>query len=209
MARAPIFVLEGAWDKTHENPQILPYLNAYEQSHGEAVIRHRTFRNVEDIEYYVSRIPKNSRSFLYFACHGEEGYLIPSDGRSKIPMENILAAIEMAKDESVAFVHFGCCAFVRSSNRRATLSKLLGAFNGRWVSGYSRDIDWLASTFLDLALISEVYVPWYKSDGRRVTQKTKVFFEYYEQLSRSLGLSAIYAVQKEERLFPLRLIGEE
>jgi hypothetical protein len=61
----------------------------------------------------------------------------------------------------------------------------------------------------DLALISEVYVPWYRSDEKQLTKKAGVFFERYEQRSRSLGFSSMFTVQRQERLFPLRLNGDE
>lgn len=205
---APIFVLEGAWDKTHETPQVLPYLLAYAQSHRCVDLYHRTFRCVEDISYYVSRVSTGKRAFFYFACHGEEGSLIPSDGRSPIPIEDVEDALKKAKDNGIAFVHFGCCHFVQSNNRRQVLSGLRQAARARWVSGYTREVDWLASTLLDLALISEVYVPWYESDGKKVTKKAEAFFTSYEQLARSLGFSGMYAEQKAERLFPPRITGE-
>jgi len=188
---AQVYVLEGAWEKTHEPPQVLPYLLAYAHSHRTVDVYHRTFRRIEDIEYYVKRVPTGSRALFYFACHGEEEFLIPSDGRSKIPIGAVEGALRGAKEGSIAFIHFGCCHFVHGGDRRKqTLSGLRDPAQAKWVSGYTRKVDWLASTLLDLALISEVYVPWY-SDQKWLSSKTRAFFKHYEQLARSLGSSTL------------------
>lgn len=200
--RAPVFVLEGAWENPHEAPQILPYLTAYAQSHQEIDLQHRTFRCLDDIAYYVSKVPKGAKALFYFACHGDEGYLVPADGRSKIAIADVEDALSPAKESSIAFIHFGCCDFVRSSNRRQTLSKLMNSASASWISGYASQVDWLPSTLLDIALIDEVYVPWFKAGGKYSSRKATAFFENYEQLARNLAFSGMYRVQKEERLFP-------
>ncbi len=206
---APIYVLEGAWDEIHEAPQVLPYLNAYAQSYRNVEVYHRTFRCIDDIEFYVSRVPKGSRAFFYFACHGKQGCLLPSDGRSQIPIGAVENALRLAKEKhSIAFIHFGCCEFLHSDYRRQTLSGLLNAAGANWVSGYVREVGWLASMLLDLALISEVYVPWYKSDKKSFRIKPLTFFKYYEHLARSLGFSGIYSFLRRERLFPKRILTE-
>lgn len=206
--RAPVFVLEGAWDNPHEAPQILPYFTAYAQSHRYIDLQHRTFRCVEDIEYYVKKVPKQERAFFYFACHGNEGNLIPSDGRSKISIQAVENALSNAKEGSIEFVHFSCCDFVKSTNRRQTLSKLREAVDASWVSGYTRGVDWLSSTLLDLAFIDNVYVPWHRSDKPAVEDFITNFTNDYEQLARSLGLSGMYVHRREESLFPKRLASE-
>lgn len=200
--RAPVFVLEGAWENPHEAPQVLPYLIAYANSHREINLQHRTFRCLDDIAYYVSKVPRGARAFFYFACHGEEGYLVPADGRSKIAIKDIEEALGRAKEESIGFIHFGCCDFVRSSSRRQTLSKLINAPSAGWISGYASTVDWLPSTLLDIALINDVYVPWFESQGKYTSNKVNAFFKNYEQLARNLAFSAMYRVQKGERLFP-------
>lgn len=202
-----VYVLEGAWDRALEAPQVLPYMMAYGQSHREVKIHHRTFRSAEDIQYYVSRIPKGSRAFLYIACHGEPGLLNPSDGRRKIPMADVLSALSAAKEDAVGFVHFGSCQFVLNTSRKKTLNELRRAAKASWASGYVEVIGWLPSMLLDLALISEVFVPWHKAPAARKTaeRNAELFVLGYEQLARTLGFSALSSITGTETLFPKRL----
>ncbi len=207
---ASVYVLEGAWEKPVEVPKVLPYLHAYEQSHREVKIFHRTIRNQADVAYYVSKIPKNSRSFVYVACHGQVGLLHPSDKKNQLPVAGVREALGAAKENSIAFLHFGCCEFVQPAegSRRRFLSDLANSVvGGLWVSGYTREVDWLPSTLFDLALISEVYVPWRRKPNylAAARKRAATFVESYEQLARSLGFSALYRVGKAITLFPPRV----
>lgn len=114
--KAPIYILEGSWDKTHEVAQILQYFQAYANSHRvEVELYHRTFRTVEDIEFYVKKIKRGSKALVYFACHGAPGYLVPSDRKGKIDFNKIKAALSVANgNDSIGFLHFGCCSFLKN-----------------------------------------------------------------------------------------------
>ena len=86
------------------------------------------------------------------------GSASPSDGRSTVSPEELLEALSLAKAGAIAFVHFGCCEMMASSARRQT-HKSFGGDRRRRVSGYTAPVDWLQSTLLDIALVSEVFVP--------------------------------------------------
>jgi hypothetical protein len=148
---------------------------------------------------------------VYFACHGEEGKLIPGDGRSKISLEDVNAKLEKTKPNAIGFIHFGCCAYLRTdpTTRRKTLEGILAATGADWASGYTRDVDWLSSTLLDIALISDIYVPWRKTPTKKAAHRQRLdeFSGRYEQLARSLGLSAISAISGENELFPKTIRG--
>jgi hypothetical protein len=76
----------------------------------------------------------------------------------------------------------------------------------QWVSGYTREVDWLSSTLLDLAIVANIYVPWRTSAPvKEQKDARKEFVAGYEQLARSLGLSSLSALDGEEVLFPRRL----
>jgi len=206
--KAQIVVLEGTWWSNHEVPLVLPYFHALATSHREIDVSHRTFRNASDIEHYVSKIAKDSGVFLYFACHGSEGHLVPAGQRSRIKPEELHAALAKAKPGAVSFVHFGCCEMVTEGRRRESHEPILEATGSKWCSGYTKEVDWLQSTFLDLALISEVFVPQFGvEDGRakRVKARAANFVQGYEQLARQLGFSALSKVTGGSVLFPTRL----
>ena len=202
------YMLEGTWWSNREVPQVLPFFKALENSGTRIKLSHRTFWNVNDIGYWVSKIKKDERAFLYFACHGENQMLVPSDGRSPIKNDELLNALSNAKPGAIEFVHFGCCEMIDCNNRRESLENYLNATKAKWASGYSESVDWLQSMLLDLALISDLAVP-YHEDGKnknvKLSFRGRRFLKNYEQLVRSLGFSGAYNNKAGKiELFPKR-----
>lgn len=206
MSKAPIYILEGTWWSHHEVPLVLPYFHALAISHRSIDLSHRTIRCLEDIEYYVSKISKNAGAFLYFACHGDHNCLVPADSRSKIPQDALLKALAKAQPGAVSFVHFGCCEMV-DKKRRLSHEYILKACGAKWASGYTKAVDWLRSTVFDLALVSEIFVPHCKYDGKSFKLKNEAgnFVKLYEQAARELGFSALAQVSSGPMLIPKRL----
>lgn len=208
MSKPKVVVLEGAWWSNHEVPLVLPYFHALSISHRDIDLCHRTIRSVEDIAYYVGRISKNSGALLYFACHGEGLHLKPAGERRKINQTDLLDALGKAKEGAVSFVHFGCCQMIAPNARRKTHQMILDAAGAKWSSGYIGDVNWLQSMFLDLALVTEVFVPQCASTDGRVTmlkRRATDFVRSYGQLARELGFSAMSKVASGAKLFPERL----
>lgn len=205
--KARIIILEGAWSDEHELPQILPYFQALAVTHDDIEIAHRTFRNADDIAFYVSQIGKNEGVMLYFACHGYKGALQPSAG-TQITLDDVETALGKAEAGAIAFVHFGSCEMVIHGRRRESHLKIMQACGAKWVSGYTKPVDWLPSTFLDLMLVAGIYAPQHgQSDGRakRINHNANSFYEMYEQTARTLGFSALSVDAAGERLYPAAL----
>lgn len=202
--KARIIILEGAWWKEHEVPQILPYFQALAVTHPDAIeISHRTFRNVDDIAFYVSQIEKDEGVMLYFACHGNEGVMEPSGNTRILPAE-LVQALGNAKSNAISFVHFGSCEMVHGRRRESHLA-IMKASGATWVSGYTKEVDWLPSTFLDLMLVASIFVPQHGVvDGRskRINHNANNFYGMYEQTIRQLGFSALSMSSTSERLYP-------
>lgn len=208
--KAPIYIFEGTWWNSSEVPLILPYFQALAGSHGGMRLSHRTIRSIDDVQHYVKNLRVGEQAFLYFACHGEDRELLPSGRRSRIARIKLLSALSAAKRDSIGFLHFGCCEIVDRRERRKSLEELLQASGSRWVSGYTRDVDWLRSTMLDLALVAEFYVQFHGSRGRcgpRLKAPARQFVSDYEQLARSLGFSGLSRDSNGGRhqMFPPRL----
>ncbi len=85
-----IYVFEGSWSRRNEAPQVLPYLQAYEQTYRDVRIHHRTFRNSDDLGYYLSEIAARDRAFVYVACHAQNDYLNPSDEAGRIGYDTLV-----------------------------------------------------------------------------------------------------------------------
>lgn len=207
MPRAPVYVLEGNWDSYREVPLVLPYVHALAGSHREIDLSHRTIRCAEDIAYYIKKIPKGSGAMVYFACHGSVEELILTDRKSALSSSEVAAALANAKEGAVSFVHFGGCEFIPSGRRKSAQATMMRACDARWVSGYLKEVEWLASTFVDLALISEVFVPYHRARSRRGPKMgaATAFMKNYDQLARTLGLSVLSNVGGRLRLLPARL----
>lgn len=202
--KARVIILEGSWWDEHEAPQILPYFQALAVTHEDIEICHRTFRHIDDIEFYVSRIKKDEGVMLYFACHGYQGSLQPS-GDTNISVSQVAQALGKAKPGAIAFVHFGSCEMVAHGRRRESHLAIMEACGAAWVSGYTRPVDWLPSTFLDLMLVANIFAPQHgETDGRskRINHNANNFYEMYEQTIRHLGFSALSAGSAGERLYP-------
>lgn len=205
--KARIIILEGSWWNDHEAPQILPYFQALAVTHDDIEICHRTFRNIDDIAYYASRIKKDEGVMLYFACHGFEGSLQPTSDTSISPAQ-IAQALGTARPGAIAFVHFGSCEMVTHGRRRESHLEIMQACGATWVSGYTKPVDWLPSTFLDLMLVASIFAPQHgETDGRakRINHNANSFHELYEQTIRQLGFSALSVGSAGERLYPAAL----
>jgi len=208
--KAPIYIFEGTWWSSSEAPLILPYFQALSGSHGGMRLCHRTIRSIDDVQHYVKSLRTGEQAFLYFACHGEDGDLLPSGIRSRIPRSALLEVLTAAKRDSIGFLHFGGCEIIGRGERRKSLEELLQASGSRWVSGYTQDVDWLRSTMLDLALVAEFYVQFHGSKGRcgpRLKAPARQFVSDYEQLARSLGFSGLSRDSNggKHQMFPPRL----
>jgi len=208
--RAPCYIFEGTWWANREVPQVLPYLQALHASDGRLDLSHRTFRCADDLAYWLSKIPKTERSFVYVACHARDGNLYPADGRSAVPLEKVCDALGAAKPGAIEFLHFGSCEIVDSRNRRGSLQSLADASRARWVSGYVNDVYWLPSMLLDLALVGELFLPFYhetRTRRPRLKARAQWFLRSYEQLARELGFSGLARnLAGVDALIPRRLV---
>lgn len=203
-------ILEGSWWRTHEAPQVLPYMQALAASNGGFDIGHHTLRCADDVKFWIKKIPKDARALVYFACHGEGQDLLPVGERSRVTRAELIDALACAKRGAVSFLHFGCCEIVDRKRRRKSLSELAQACDAYWVSGYTESVDWLRSTMLDIALVAEMYVGFARAGlrkGPKLQGQAKRFLADYNELARRLGFSGLsYLGQgRNYRLFPARL----
>jgi hypothetical protein len=206
--KACCWIFEGAWWRAREVPLVLPFLQALQGSNGGLALSHKTFRSADDLRFWVKRIPKNERAFVYIACHATDGELQPVDGRSKIPRSALLESLGCAQENAIEFLHFGACEMVQKGNRGDTLRDLADASRACWVSGYVKAVDWLPSTLLDLAVVSELFLDFHHRRGIRrppLHRRAQIFLRTYEQFARNLGFSGLVKVRGGAKLIPERL----
>jgi hypothetical protein len=187
---------------------VLPFLQALGALDGGVSLSHQTFRSGDDLRYWFGRIPKRERAFVYIASHADGDDLQPVDRRSRVRRDQLLDALKAAKDDAIEFLHFGACAFIDPARRRLSLEELADASRARWVSGYVKDIDWLPSMLLDLAIVGELFLSFYhETNARRpkLAARAVKFVRTYEKLARDLGFSGLSSLSGRRILIPARL----
>jgi len=189
---------------------VLPYVQALASSSGRFDVSHRTIRSADDIAFWIRKIPKGSRSLVYFACHGSGLELVPVGERSRVARAELVKALSGAKQGAIAFLHFGCCEMVDARFRKTSLQELAEASDAYWVSGYTNEVDWFQSTMLDLALIGELYIAFARAGrkrGPKLQASARKYLLNYNELARRLGLSGLSYLSQSGRyrLFPQRL----
>lgn len=207
-ARAPLYILEGTWWSHREVPQVLPYFEALARTSEGISLSHRTFRSSDDLHYWIGQLPKGERAFVYIACHGEALTLCPTE-HHRIPREELMKALGTAREDAVEFLHFGCCEMIDANHRRDSLDELAKQCGARWVSGYTKTVPWFQSTLLDLAVVEELFVPFFhaaKKLNPRLRRRAQNFLQGYDQLARTLGFSGLMQnLMGETHLLPQRL----
>ncbi len=81
-------------------------------------------------------------------------------------------------------VHFGCCEMIATSARRQTHERVshLATGGAGWVSGYATRVNWLQSTLLDIALVSEVFVPDHQARPKHHRKLKPSGEKFYQEL---------------------------
>lgn len=198
-SKLKIMILEGAWEKPTQQPQILPFFNALAAAQGDYLVMYRTFRNNDDIKYYVNKLEKNGEYLLYFSCHAKDLKLQPAGKANKIELNELLDALKGAKKKhAIKYIHFGCCEMVSKNDCKKSLGEFMNASGAQWASGYTKDIDWIPSTLLDLAIIEEILCYAHFGEGKH---KLKIveFLKTYGSLVKSIGFRALTNLGAEKQ----------
>jgi hypothetical protein len=128
-----------------------------------------------------------------------------------VTWDDLLTSLRAAKPGAIEFLHFGACEIIEEGNRRGRLLALSKASRARWVSGYVKDVGWLRSMLLDLAVVAELFLPFYPETSRQrphLPARARWFLETYGQLARALGFSGLARqLGGVDRLIPGRLRG--
>lgn len=155
-----IFCLETEWNlsktkKMRDKASMLPLLSFLEQSEGIEYI----FRNVAsrmDLKYYLSQLKyKTYKDFqiVYLAFHGSsKAIYIPSDPNNPLSFSEFADISEGILQNKI--VHFGSCRTLNTSEK--TIQEFKDITGAKIVSGYTKSIDFVRSSILDIAYFSEL-----------------------------------------------------
>lgn len=178
--------MEGDWDDSLRNSRsILPALHLLEQNVGVEYI-HRTCGTIEEfnfrIQEYLSKAHNSYKGFeiLYFAFHGEKGVI--NLGEATLSLEEIAKKLEGKMKGKI--VHFGSCKSIVVNDEE--LDYFIKTTNAKVVSGYTKNIDFISSTAMDI-----LYFEMCQQKARARTIKTHLK-EKYGSLMKQLEFVMYY-----------------
>lgn len=180
--RANIACLESLWNADVENRlSVVPILDLVSRINGTRYA-HLTCNTREELAYNLGKLGKRrGYRVLYFSLHGKPGEIILDGGRTDLES---LAGM-MGRRFAGWAVHFGCCSTIAIPPRR--IRNFMGATRVAMVSGYGKDVNWVATAALDLILFD-----WFQYYG-----DTRLMWKTFSRSNRELiartGLKAFHA----------------
>lgn len=155
-----IFCLETEWNmsrtrKMRDRTSMLPLLTFLEESSKiEFVFRNVASRN--DLQFYLSQLRYKTYDqfeIVYFAFHGITRSIdIPSEPEHPLELTELAELSNGLLKNRI--IHFGSCRTLNTSDRIINGFKI--ASGARIVSGYTKTIDFVKSSILDIAYFSEI-----------------------------------------------------
>lgn len=179
-----IFCIEGDWGQGYEDCRsittALDFLNA---SIGIHAIR-KGCTNPEQFSNYLKDSLKDSyESFgiIYLAFHGSPGKLHINQ-HQKIDFSSIAATLEgKARDK---IIHFGSCSTLKLSGW--DLRRFKKATGALAISGYSKEIDFIESTVLDILYFRKCQA------YQKVSLISRDMHLHYGKLVRQMGFKMLF-----------------
>lgn len=149
-----IFCLEGDWDINLRNSRtISPALNLLEVNCGIEVL-HKTCATYEELKTRLNTIVNGDQKsygrfkLVYLAFHGNSGAI--DLGVDEIHLSELSQFFENAFTDRI--IHFGSCKTLSSERE---VIEFLEKTNALGIAGYSKDIDFISSTVLDILFFEE------------------------------------------------------
>lgn len=142
-----IYCLEGNWNKNPKSHQsVKPMLELLRTFSGVKYIYHKC-NTKEEFFYRLQQFTKGTYknyTILYLAFHGRTNRIIVEN--QFITLKDIATALEGKLTDKI--VHFGSCSTLRMSEKN--IQDFITTTNGLFISGYRKDVDFIASTAFEL-----------------------------------------------------------
>lgn len=162
MSEAALLILEGPWwtpEQKPKRPSVLPFLEGLEQYRGDFNIYYSNFYEKRGFNRALRddlTHTREDRLYLYIAAHGgirTIGGIESESGRigSVMHLNTLLKGItRIASRSAIEGVIIGSCSIgcnVQDFVRTMKGSPLV------WLFGYTCEIEWVASTLVDLSIL--------------------------------------------------------
>lgn len=179
--------VRGLFDLVADLATDTPHAYHYEMSCSEAALKEA-----------IPRVAKyKDCRYLCLAMHGNERglQLMNEEQVTRTELKNMLSRIKATRGASLAGIHMGSCMF----GTRDIADKLFSAPTDlKWMSGYTKEIDWVESSALDLLFFNNIV----RLNGSSLTEIQRIHFvadkikENVGGLAASLGFGIYVRKQK-------------
>jgi hypothetical protein len=182
--RKNVFCIEGNWNNSLKGRTgIKAALDFLEHN---ANLKH-IHKNCSTIGQFESLLKDavlqeyNRYGIIYIAFHGFPGELLVGK-RQRISLEQIAVILQgKAKDK---IIHFGSCSTLAVPRRR--VNKFLRETGALAISGYTKDVDFIPSTFLDILYFQ------FCEQYRKIPLIHRDVKKYYGKMANELGFKMFY-----------------
>jgi hypothetical protein len=155
--RFALLMVEKPWDSPKKNPRrasMLPFIQGLEKRRNNFNIYYSTFVDHKDFKQVLADdLSKTSeeRQIVYICAHGSKNHI--GDGKADKILGSI-AAIKRVKRRPIEGIIVGSCLV---GGGKAFESEIATKERGvNWLFGYNVSISWMASVFIELAIIEEL-----------------------------------------------------
>lgn len=168
-----IFCLETDWVAVAKAPSVFSLLGLLRSSPIKIPSIHRHVATKDSFHHYLRKwTQRQHRGYpiLYLAFHGIEGVVQFGDLRKSsnhVSLDELEE--ELAGRCAGRVIHFSSCRTLVVPEKR--MQKFLKTTGAVAVSGYGRDIDWIRSAIIDLALLSSLQQNAFTAPGLRAVRQ--------------------------------------
>lgn len=180
-----IFCIEGDWINDHrKKDSVKMALDFFEINSGiKYICKNCTTREQMILTVKDACLKRYSKyEILYFAYHGQSRKILLNKGKT-VSLDDIAEALDGKANRKI--IHFGSCSTLKEI-KKPELNRFLKKTGAIAISGYTKDISFVSSTFLDLVYF-EICNEF--KDIRAIEKKVK---KEYSQLIAKLGFKIIY-----------------
>jgi hypothetical protein len=171
-----ILVLEGEWEKHPKHKISIEAALRFIKDVCNYDYHHRRVAMKEDFFFYLKKAKYKHFAIVYLAFHGSKGCIYLGDNEQVLSLDEIAESCGSYLEGKI--VHFGSCGTLNlGQDDLLDFKKWTGA---KHVSGYTRNIDFVDSSFFDIA-----YFRWlgkYKKTGYVDNRLKKEYPGLYERL---------------------------
>src|ERR1035437_2626940 len=146
--RKNVFCIEGNWTSSLKGKTGIKAALDFLEHNANLKHIHKNCSTVDQLEALLKDAvlqEYNRYGIIYIAFHGFPGELLVGK-RQRISLEQIAAILKGKATDKI--IHFGSCSTLNIP--RSRVNKFLKESGALAVSGYTKDVDFIPSTFLDI-----------------------------------------------------------